>query len=130
MIKVSNVEIFNFEGAFRGLRNPMNSWDKSDSIFGADHYEFARENMTEVIAAWMDSEDDLMARLGQKPLDENVYNLVDSVLQFKFYSPNPVENVLSYLQFQFHQLEEKCRLNYPSFSLPCALKHRIPFLYP
>lgn len=31
MIRVENVEVFNFEGAIRGLRNPMNSWDKSDS---------------------------------------------------------------------------------------------------
>lgn len=34
MIKVENIQVFNFEGAFRGLRNPMNSWDKSDSDFG------------------------------------------------------------------------------------------------
>lgn len=33
MIKVEHVEVFNFEGAIRGLRNPMNSWDKSDSWF-------------------------------------------------------------------------------------------------
>lgn len=32
MIKVENVEVFNFEGAIRGLRNPMNSWAKSDSF--------------------------------------------------------------------------------------------------
>lgn len=31
MIKVENIEVFNFEGAFRGLRNPMNSWDKGDT---------------------------------------------------------------------------------------------------
>ena len=31
MLKVENVEIFNLDGAIRGLRNPMNSWDKSDS---------------------------------------------------------------------------------------------------
>ena len=31
MIKVEHVEVFNFEGAIRGLRNPLNSWDKSDS---------------------------------------------------------------------------------------------------
>ena len=31
MIEVNNIEVFNFEGAFRGLRNPMNSWEKSDS---------------------------------------------------------------------------------------------------
>jgi hypothetical protein len=36
MIKVENIEVFNFEGAFRGLRNPMNSWAKSDSKFGLD----------------------------------------------------------------------------------------------
>ena len=29
-----NTETFNFKGAFRGMRNPMNSWDRSDSIFG------------------------------------------------------------------------------------------------
>ena len=32
MIKVENIEVFNFEGAIRGLRNPMNSWSKSDSV--------------------------------------------------------------------------------------------------
>lgn len=31
MIKIENIEVFNFEGAFRGLRNPMNSWNKTDS---------------------------------------------------------------------------------------------------
>lgn len=31
MIRVEHVKVFNFEGAIRGLRNPMNSWDKSDS---------------------------------------------------------------------------------------------------
>lgn len=36
MIKVDNIEVFNFDGAFRGLRNPMNSWAKSDSKFGLD----------------------------------------------------------------------------------------------
>ena len=34
MIKLENVKVFNFGGAFRGLRNPMNSWHLSDSVFG------------------------------------------------------------------------------------------------
>ena len=33
MIKFENTEVFNFEGALRGMRNPLNSWDKSDSTF-------------------------------------------------------------------------------------------------
>ena len=33
MIKVENIEPWGFEHAIRGMRNPMNSWDKSDSVF-------------------------------------------------------------------------------------------------
>lgn len=33
MIKIENIEVFNFEGAFRGLRNPKNSWHLSDSYY-------------------------------------------------------------------------------------------------
>ena len=33
MLKVENLRPFNWEGAIRGLRNPMNSWAKSDSTF-------------------------------------------------------------------------------------------------
>ena len=31
MITIDNVDVFGFESAIRGMRNPMNSWDKSDS---------------------------------------------------------------------------------------------------
>ena len=34
MIKIERAEIFGWEAAIRGMRNPMNSWDKSDSGFG------------------------------------------------------------------------------------------------
>lgn len=33
-MKFENAEVFNFEGAFRGLRNPLESWAKSDSHLG------------------------------------------------------------------------------------------------
>lgn len=33
MIKFENTEVMGWEHAIRGMRNPMNSWDKSDSIF-------------------------------------------------------------------------------------------------
>ena len=34
MIKIDNVKVFNVEDAIRGMRNPMNSWDRSDSTEG------------------------------------------------------------------------------------------------
>lgn len=33
MIKFERTEVFGFEHAIRGMRNPKNSWDKSDSVF-------------------------------------------------------------------------------------------------
>ena len=36
MIKIENVEVMGWEHFIRGMRNPMNSWDKSDSIQAMD----------------------------------------------------------------------------------------------
>lgn len=35
-MELNYTKVYNFEGAFRGMRAPMNSWDKSDSIFTND----------------------------------------------------------------------------------------------
>jgi hypothetical protein len=34
MIKIENVDTYGWDAAIRGMRNPMNSWDKSDSYWG------------------------------------------------------------------------------------------------
>ena len=34
MIKIENTEVFGWEAAIRGMRNPMNSWHLSDSYWG------------------------------------------------------------------------------------------------
>ena len=34
MIKIENVEVIGWEHAIRGMRNPKNSWDKSDTVYG------------------------------------------------------------------------------------------------
>lgn len=40
MIKIENTEVVGWEAAIRGMRNPMNSWEKSDSKYCSeyDHY--------------------------------------------------------------------------------------------
>ena len=63
MIKVENIDVWGFEHAIRGMRNPMNSWEKSDSKpgegigendlklmrslykAGSDHRKFMRQIM-------------------------------------------------------------------------------------
>lgn len=42
MLKIENVEVMGWEHAIRGMRNPLNSWEKSDSQFddySPDHEE-------------------------------------------------------------------------------------------
>ena len=34
MIKVEHIEVWGWEHAIRGMRNPMNSWGKSDTVYG------------------------------------------------------------------------------------------------
>ena len=37
MIKLENYEVIGWEHAIRGMRNPMNSWEKSDSGYCETH---------------------------------------------------------------------------------------------
>ena len=37
MIKLKNTDVYGFEAAIRGMRNPWNSWDKSDSVYSDAH---------------------------------------------------------------------------------------------
>lgn len=42
-MRFEHTQVFNFEGALRGMRNPLNSWAKSDSIWCTDDVYPAHE---------------------------------------------------------------------------------------
>jgi hypothetical protein len=44
MLKTERTCVMNFENAIRGARNPMNSWEKSDSYYDKDHNFVLGEN--------------------------------------------------------------------------------------
>ena len=52
-MKFEHTQVFNFEGAFRGLRNPLNSWKKSDSYFGLINTEYDYKD-TEIADKWVE----------------------------------------------------------------------------
>ena len=64
MIKIDNVEVVGLKHAIRGMRNPMNSWAKSDSEFSSNNN-----------APWIIGENDLdlMKRLRQAGTDHRKY---------------------------------------------------------
>ena len=41
MIKIENIEVYGFEAAIRGARNPMNSWHLMDSCYNSGEFEIA-----------------------------------------------------------------------------------------
>ena len=69
MIKILGTEVFGWEAAIRGMRNPMNSWGKSDTGWtdafelDEDHIDYDSETgMTKVIGK---NDHDLMMRLAK-----------------------------------------------------------------
>lgn len=44
MIKIENTEIVGWQAAIRGMRNPLESWDKSDSFWETVDYDSLNEN--------------------------------------------------------------------------------------
>ena len=80
MIKIENTEVVGWEAAIRGMRNPLNSWDKSDSEF-VDVFENAEELRTYYISgANIGTNDlDLMTRLANAGTDHAKYRRMITV---------------------------------------------------
>lgn len=104
MIKVENINVFNFKGALRGLRNPLNSWDKSDSDFGIGNLDWGVEdtNFSEVLDKYInlltDKEDDeAVERLERWLLDNGLseyigYNLYsEHCAEYAFIGPKDLD---------------------------------------
>ena len=46
MIKIENINVYGWEAAIRGMRSPMNSWDKSDTIFDGDKWCMGQNDLS------------------------------------------------------------------------------------
>lgn len=60
----------NFKGAFRGLRNPLESWDKSDSYFGIVDIEYDDYHVDEVITSWVQNQNKIRVKENKQPIEE------------------------------------------------------------
>lgn len=74
MIKIENVETFGWEAAIRGMRNPMNSWEKSDSVkcyANANCPGICKNNVSGICIGFNDF--DLMTRLRNAGTDHSKF---------------------------------------------------------
>ena len=44
MIKIENIDVYGWEAAMRGARNPMNSWDRMDSCYNNGEFEIGEND--------------------------------------------------------------------------------------
>ena len=77
MIRIENVDVFGFESAIRGMRNPMNSWDKSDSCYCKQPETNDCNNKYKACCAWSTYD------LGDKPfcIGQNDLKLMQSLVK-------------------------------------------------
>ena len=74
MLKIEYTDIYGFEAAIRGMRNPMNSWDKSDSgyvITNKNDYELGYDPIYELEVG--DNDIKLMKQLRKAGSDHRKY---------------------------------------------------------
>lgn len=70
MIKIENTEVMGWEAAIRGMRNPMNSWEKGDSVF----YGYYSCGLNGNVQVSIGSDDfDLMTRLRNAGTDHRKF---------------------------------------------------------
>ena len=87
-MKFENVKVYNFENALRGMRNPKNSWNLSDSYFGLINID-DDEHDYEVAEEWVQkkfpnypSEADNEALMAQEEYDRWLLN--NGILEINF----------------------------------------------
>lgn len=73
MIKIEYVAVMGWEAAIRGMRNPMNSWEKSDSIFTQHELEDWPHNAVKTFDDLGPNDLDLMKRLAKAGTDHRKF---------------------------------------------------------
>jgi hypothetical protein len=94
-MKFENTEVMNFEGALRGMRNPLNSWAKSDSFFGIACDHEGDYDADEIAHAWVEVETKDLVE-SDRDIDEIRDELYDKKVEWLY------ENGLRSMNYDHH----------------------------
>lgn len=103
MIKFENIEVSGFGAAFRGLRNPLESWHKSDSFFGIINAGYSDQDY-EVTEKWIrkkepeieefsDTYEELFGKYNKWLLEQGILRRNEDydVYDYAFIGPNDMQ---------------------------------------
>ncbi|TGE33342.1 hypothetical protein [Desulfosporosinus sp. Sb-LF] len=130
MIKVEEIEVMNFEGALRGMRNPLESWGQSDSKYisgefvlgekdlevalklvkaGSDHSKFMRQifvsmDITAPMSWWWDFDTYKVATT--KNSTSRMHKLGTRTLDFRDFSVDDEDGEINITPLRKYVLED------------------------
>ena len=114
-MKIENIKTYGWQSAIMGMRNPKNSWGKSDSAFGladvewsnADYdiaYLWAQEELGKTIS-YDDEEIDIESLFDQKTseydewlIENGIINKEDNIIEYAFIGPNDMRLIKSLIK--------------------------------
>mgnify|MGYP006991667419 CR=1 FL=1 len=70
-MKFENTRVYNFENALRGMRNPKDSWHKSDSLYGLGTWDNAVEAAAEVLTKYKSD-----GTISSQELEDFMYDVI------------------------------------------------------
>lgn len=87
-MKFENTRVYNFEHALRGMRNPKESYDKIDSVFGiaGEDWYAVDPKVNKCLSAW-DATDEQTKYL----LDNSLIHKIDAHVEFAMIGPNDMK---------------------------------------
>ena len=99
-MKFTNVRVMNFDNAFRGMRNPKNSWHLSDSAFGMGSQEYCEADV-DVVEEWIDflgidrtnpkRRDDAFEKIDNWLLNNGILHSDNNCIEYAFLGPKDLK---------------------------------------
>ena len=90
-MKFENVRVYNFENALRGMRNPKESWHKSDSLYGLGNYQDTMNAVTKVIDKYMLKEKIKGSTITKFLEDAIIHNFNDTYYEYAAIGPEDMQ---------------------------------------
>ena len=73
-MKFNNIRVYNFENALRGMRNPKESWHKSDSLYGLGTWDNAKEVAVKVLSKYKSD-----STISSQELGDFIHNIIINI---------------------------------------------------
>lgn len=73
-MKFNNIRVYNFENALRGMRNPKESWHKSDSLYGLGTWDDAKEVAVKILSKYKSD-----STISSQELGDFIHNIIINI---------------------------------------------------